>query len=155
VGGFSGGGGGRSAFSARPSMSSSRSFSAPRSTTIVHSTPSVSFGIMPFMPFGGWGWGMGGGYHSSGNGLVTLMLLGFLAWTAVTVFSNFNGEAPAPRCAALHARRRAEPATRRAGCWLRPAHRPAHDVLPTPRRPPPTQAAARSSPATTTRTSRL
>jgi hypothetical protein len=52
---------------------------------------------MPFMPFGGWGmgWGMGG-YHSSGSGLMTLLLVAFLAWTAVSVFNNYNGEAARP-----------------------------------------------------------
>jgi hypothetical protein len=104
VGGFSGG---SRSFSGS-GMSGSRSFSAPRTTTIVHSTPSVSFGIMPVMPFGGWGWGWGmGGYHSSGNGLVTLMLVAFMAWAAITVFNNFNGAPPPPpRLACMHARGR-------------------------------------------------
>lgn len=68
-------------------MSSPASTYSSSRTVIVQSTPTVSFGFMPVMPFGFGGYGYG---YSSSGGIVTLLLVVFMIWAAVSIFRNFS-----------------------------------------------------------------
>jgi hypothetical protein len=68
-------------------MSSPSTYSSSRTTVVVQSTPTVSFGFMPVMPFGFGGYGYG---YSSSGGIITLLLVVFMIWAAVSVFRNFS-----------------------------------------------------------------